>query len=509
MVVLENLVGICSSLSQYEIKHIRNSLKFVGHSNNSSLLLFDSVISKGSVSIESLSYIIYKQKNYEALKKLVQRLIDKILDLLISKEVMLESEISDERNLEVFNIKRKLLYYDVLNLRGLTKYALVILDQVIKSCEKFEYYDYLVLALEKKLIKASLGDGSDEYREIFLRIEYFSDCNISLKRAKYLLRLYYTNYNYNQKVLSIGDLKDAVSKVKDDMNRTHSKNIGIQYYYLNGLLLTLLGRVKDCLINFTALNSHLNSNKSMFSNFTFVNCWLNLVECEMKLLNFNSAISYIKLIKSKSNQGEFNNKMILEREYLIYFYLPDIEKCASIMDVLVGNSGYAKLSNFISAKRLFYSAVLYFIQGHFVESCKLLNQCKPLDKDKEGWNLGVRLLFIINYIELGKWTLVESMIENLRKHISRIPKDSIHPRFVVISKVLVALERCSFNFDVAAIKCSKELEGLSGAEKKLIAPLNSPEMILFHEWFNSKLKGIPYNHVEAMIRLKKANKHIN
>jgi hypothetical protein len=29
------------------------------------------------------------------------------------------------------------------------------------------------------------------------------------------------------------------------------------------------------------------------------------------------------------------------------------------------------------------------------------------------------------------------------------------------------------------------------------------EMIIFHEWFDAKVKGIPYNHVEVMERMRK------
>ena len=46
--------------------------------------------------------------------------------------------------------------------------------------------------------------------------------------------------------------------------------------------------------------------------------------------------------------------------------------------------------------------------------------CTQLDKDKDGWNIGIRILNIINNIELDQLIFVENQIENLSDAFSRM-----------------------------------------------------------------------------------------
>jgi hypothetical protein len=71
---------------------------------------------------------------------------------------------------------------------------------------------------------------------------------------------------------------------------------------------------------------------------------------------------------------------------------------------------------------------------------------------------------------------------------------------------LIALSNGNFDFVKVNYNNKKIIENLNDIEAKFKWQLKSPEMIIFHEWFDAKVKNIPYDHAEIMKRLKKKNK---
>ena len=64
----------------------------------------------------------------------------------------------------------------------------------------------------------------------------------------------------------------------------------------------------------------------------------------------------------------------------------------------------------------------------------------------------------------------------------------------------------SFDFKIITKKHKELFESLSDYNSNNNWTLKSPEMLIFHEWFDAKVKGVAYDHVEVMKRLKKNNR---
>jgi hypothetical protein len=89
--------------------------------------------------------------------------------------------------------------------------------------------------------------------------------------------------------------------------------------------------------------------------------------------------------------------------------------------------------------------------------------------------------------------MVDYDIESFRKYIERLGKESeINQRVQQILKVLVELDRCNYDFKEVANKRKVELNNLKKTTGKYKWDIKSPEMILFHDWFESKLKNTEY-----------------
>jgi hypothetical protein len=504
-----HLEMIIEKLSAKELIHIRENLYTSSNKqtqNQVAYKLFNLLTNNKNLSIDKVSIEIYNKINKVALKKLTQRLIEKILDILITKEILINSGLFDDRGIEIFNIRRKLLYYDVLASHGITEYAMVILEQVIRTSKKIEAYDYLIISLEKKLKKISIRFGLNSYNKLFEEIKYYTDCNWSLKESIYIFRMYSSNYDY-KKLISKNDLSQSIKKIHTSWLRTKSKNIKINLIYLQSIFYFDNGDYLKCRRLFSELYSFLKSNPKVVFKTHFIDCILNMAEIETMLWNFDFSLKYLRRVANYYERNEFNNKLIKEMFFLNEFYNGNLKNAKTLIENIITKNTSKMLPSFINSKRIFYFASILTIEKSFKESNSLIIYCAQLDKDKEGWNLGVRLLTIINNIELEKFLLVENQIENFRKHLARSNDNSIYyARMILISKLLIALSNGNFDFVKVNYNNKKIIENLNDIEAKFKWQLKSPEMIIFHEWFDAKVKNIPYDHAEIMKRLKKKNK---
>ena len=509
MIELDRIRTIFNKLSIEESLSIRRILFDEIDKKGANFLsnkIFELILSQKEVNENEICNALYGKVNLIALKKLLQRFTDKVIDILVSKEFLVIDEIYDVRSKNVFIIRKKLLLYDVLAIHGVTNYALLILNQVIALSKKIEYYDYLLISLEKKLVKMTLSSGEGNFNRVYMDILHYSDCNSALKNCIYLLRLYSSSYEYKQEVFSDSKLLLAIKKVKGDYKRTKSKSIKIYIFYLEGIYYYNIKNFRKCIANFKLLFKYLNSNGNIVHNSYFVSCLINISEIDTMLYNFEKSLACLYKVIHQFSRNEYNDKLIREMIFLNYFYLGDIRKAAESIKILQDVKLRDLISPFLTAKRNYYLAVMYTINGLFNDSNKILSNCLPLFKDKTGWNIGVRLLSIINNIELEKFMFVESEIENLRKHISRIKKENeFYSRLLIISKILNNLISHSFNYQVVAKKYEILFEKISSNNSTQRWMIKSPEMLIFHEWFDAKVKGIPYNHPEVMKRLRKNN----
>ena len=505
MIELERLKEIVFSLTEIEIKYLMKNMFSKSNENTSkgvSGKLLQIIFHSHDIDFEDLSFKLYKRVNKSGLKKLIQRLTEKILDFLSCYEVIIANDLYDSRTKEVFYIRRKLMHYDILVMHGVTNYALTILDQSIISAKRIEKYDLLLKALERKLIKMSLKNGLSKYKKVYDEIKFYSDCNNSLNRARYYFRLYASNFKFKQIVFLGRDIENVIIQVQSDYERTKSKEIKYVLYYLRGIKYSGDGDYIKNRENFKNLYKQIDEKKWNV-RYTLV-CLLNIGLSETMLYNFESSLQYISKINLKKEKNIYNRVLINEVVFMNYLYSGKIELAKQFLKKLFNN---VKNSKFINAKPYYYKAAIYTLDGLYVESNKELLNCNQLISDKDGWNLGHRILSIINNIELEKLSLVEAQVENLRKHISRIEGDNaFFNRSKIICKLLISIVHNSYDFKTVdkKLKESLSLIGSNDANYKWI--INTPEIIIFHEWFESKVKGIPYDHVEVMKRLKKQNK---
>jgi hypothetical protein len=133
---------------------------------------------------------------------------------------------------------------------------------------------------------------------------------------------------------------------------------------------------------------------------------------------------------------------------------------------------------------------------------KVIQITKPSESLLE--NVYFKLYLVILSVEQDKLVQAENQIESFRKHIeNKNLTKSEFARLKAIYRVLISMVRCSFDFKKARVLSNAHLNELFD---KNIWSANSPELLIFEEWFEAKVKGVSYNHKTAVDNVKKRQK---
>jgi tetratricopeptide (TPR) repeat protein len=144
---------------------------------------------------------------------------------------------------------------------------------------------------------------------------------------------------------------------------------------------------------------------------------------------------------------------------------------------MADTGGYRK------SKFIYYQACVLFATKQFKEALQLLNKSLDIEKDKTGWNIALRTLNILVFIELNKINEAARALEALRKYMERLTKsDEVKQRDILIIKLLREIEKDGFRLNQKNMIASKLLKELSEKNKPTSWNYYTPELIPFHEW---------------------------
>ncbi|MBK7572237.1 MAG: hypothetical protein IPI10_11650 [Bacteroidetes bacterium] len=95
-------------------------------------------------------------------------------------------------------------------------------------------------------------------------------------------------------------------------------------------------------------------------------------------------------------------------------------------------------------------------------------QVSEIDKDKEGWNVNIRILSILCRIELFETDSVDLNVQNLEKFLKRISKtNNVPTRYQIILRILVSLLNEGYDFNKVSNKKKKSLTILEEINEKV------------------------------------------
>jgi hypothetical protein len=468
-----------------------------GHKSKSVILL--DLLEKYEDDEKVLLLLKKKISSEDARRMVIGRLRDKMLTSLSLDVNLSRSENYDEQAQARANVIQGKLQGGMLLGRGQRKLGYYVLNRSIQQAKHYEFYDDLVdmLSIERQFIKAFTGKDQAFY-DLVKEIDTYSKCRDSANLAKQYFEEITMRYGFKGLSRMPADpkqitfLKERIERLHEEFEKTSSATVGYYYYFLlvefnqvqNNLVEAsdALSKLAQMLENNPAIKRKVRQ-ASVHLNLGANDLWLHRFEESRK--QFDTSLTYIR-------ENTRNHGVITELLFYSLFYAGNLDEAETKFEALV-DSKHVDQSDFRKAIRSYLLACVSFAKGEFRKVNLRLASSHHIGKDKEGWNIGSRVLSIMLAIEREKFDLADTLIVNLRQFIREgVEGADLRLRDTLILSILLELRKKSYDFsEVFEIK-ENVISKLSEDSYETGWILQKPEMICFHTWFIDKMNERPY-----------------
>lgn len=366
-----------------------------------------------------------------------------------------------------------------------------------KICEEYELLEELIILKKEIYVLYELVGKKNDRKKSELELvqvsKFLSDQIISDLYVNRLIT-FVQHSSIDNKSLIV-DLENAVKKVGEMESRGSLNTIQFNYLMLKLQYYHFIENFQEAEYVVEDIIKLVNENKSVRYFYRITQNYMNLSYTQLFLGKYQDA--YDNSMKAKTvvlNSVSTNN---LYREGAIFplIYLNKLKEADELLEDIL-SSGYIGNGVEEFSKRKLMHAFVKYLLGDYKAAFVLLQDTKESESDKEGWNLGVRMMNIYLTLSTDKVDLADQRIGSMRKHIERTSKmRNLRKRDVIIFRILSHLSRSGFDFKETWEDRQKDFDLLrnGGGDYRWIP--RSHELIIFDQWFEAKMLGKPYQPV--------------
>ncbi len=490
MTTLNSFKNLVNKLKREEVKSLLKYLRYYQDAKDDTkgkgVMLIEAILADPDCTTKDIQIGLYGSENYHAFNKLLNRTKDKIYEVMLFDQ-NLSKEFYSDRNRAVFEIRKKLVQSEILYLRGMTDELESFQNKIISKAKQYEVYDSLIEALRAKQRYVGFRFGKTSYDRIeneILKYEINRKAVIQSRSlfTKIMSVINQSNTSNDYK----DDLYQAINLLTKDFQTTSSSTVGYYLYYLQAEWFQINNLYKDAESILSKLLKLVLENHSIYTKTRHGDVLMNLSFNELHLGNFDLALQNAVLAKSYYENNSVTMDVAKELEFYCRFFLKDIDNSEKLIDEIY-NSTRSSNTPFLYSKRAYLYACLKTLKGDFSGSNELLQEVKEIEKDKEGWNLGKRILTIINRIESKDLESADLKVLSLEKFLKRILKfRHVRKRDIAILRILLKLINEGFDFEKVYLQRKRYFDLLESDDPDYGWKIKSPEMIVFHQWFKTK-----------------------
>jgi hypothetical protein len=455
--------------------------------NSKSIQLFDILVSdKGqALTDKEVEEIIYRNPNSVTVNKLVVRLREKILEALILDVNMEREGAYEERNRAIAATRKLITQAQILQYRGLREIALYLFNKALSQCKKYEFYEELLTVLRLMIKQQSLDEGEAGIKALLREYNSFDDAKTALLRAEINHRKIISETDFhNQPKLKSERIRRMLDEMSEDYRRTRSAQIGNYYFHIEAQLYQQQRNYKNARKALLCSRRLLDTSQAINTAQNFVGTLMNLADNDLYLTEFERCYETAEQALERCKKAEFNYAQIIELMFYAKYYGGEYQIAANLIFQLTSSEN-KNAFGFRAGKRNYLLANSYFMMEDFHTAMRYLNLLNPIEADKDGWNIGIKVLLIMTLIELGTHDDATGKIEALRKYIEHSQLQN--HRLKMICQVFLTLSYNGYNFKTAYQKERSCIEMLDEDAGALQWQIKSSELVIFHKWFFSKV----------------------
>lgn len=432
-----------------------------------------------------------------AMRMIAHRLKEKIGEcLLLDINVNREGAYEDVFKVKV-DIAKKKQVSEIYRSRGLDHEKEQLYSKIIISARKYELFPELIETLLLKQEHVGLRFGRKQFDALEDELTMADQSNravINAKKAYYrtVQQFAFEGLNRNTPNAYIAQLKAEIDRLKHDFEHTSAGMVGYYLYLLQTEFFQVQRDFAKASEYCLRIVDVVRNNPAVYHKRRLGISYLNLSQNEIFNHYFDYSLGFAKEARKYFEPGTSNYNLGLELEFYAHFYDGNPELAELALEELVYESD-SEQSEYRLAWRHYLMACSQFVQKRYKLVNDHLNETKALNKDKIGWNLGVRTLTIITAIEQENFDYADTLIISMQQFVKQALKGTaLRSRDEVVLKLLIELRKHSYDFKAAVSKKTDLLAALASDNPEYSWQTQSPELIIFHKWFESKLAQEEY-----------------
>lgn len=493
------IVLIIPKLTSLEVKQIEKLLIKSDFKSKKLKDYFELVQKKKVYDPGQLVLKLYNENNVsnlDAFRKLSDRLLDKLFSSFSENSNFLNEK---DKYSDIFlnrqYVSKQISLFSFLIIKGLPYgWLKKFLIKNIEICLLYEFIEYEIIIRRQLLHIYIIEKNREKVKECISEIE------LKTSFLNYIIKSEYYVFEYIDKVQhkSIDDrsLIDGIRNAVREVNGFYI-NSKLKFILYQKLMLQLqLAHYEENYAYAEEVIFELikvtESNPSVrFLSRISVN-YMNLAYTQFFLHKFEEAYENSKTA-AKVFINHINDLNIYrEASVFALIYLKRYKEAEEVLEQILHSGSLGNSPEQLS-KRHIMMAVIKYLLLDYKQAFKHLQQTKEVETDREGWNLGIRIMNIYLTLSTEKVDLADQRIGSMRKHIERTAKmRNLRKRDVVIFRILSKLSRCGFDFKEVWEERQKDFMLLRSDHSDYRWVPRSHELIIFDQWFECKMKGIPY-----------------
>lgn len=491
---------IFNDLKSFEVKELRKRIQgslSIYDNSKISLQYLDVLANNIELSADTAQYKLYNKLNVVAFRKLNQRLLSKMFDILSSKDIIEFNEQYDERSKEIFILEKKLMMVDLLRFRGIFSVSDGLLNQIIYSGKMYENYEILIFALQKKRLWLPGTNSILEKDGIDKEIIKYQKYSLSLSYTKKIYTDLILMHNNSEAKNIVTAYKNGIRKVETISKKIHSLTLNFYSSQIKAQYLSLIGRDDEAAGILIKLTEAIK-NSLVFTKNRVGTILLNIALYKRNCYKFSEAQMYLtEATKFLSRIDE--TKVVLYYQNAVFnFIVGDLIKSQYFIKLLT-SLDTTKLDVRLKNRIYYFFLLNLFVQGKSKEAFEHIEKIKNHFKHNVGLEIEMKILQIMISIDLEQYDKVDRLLEVYRKkpvyiaNLNLFPF-SIKPIFILFN----SLRKVGYDFNSLTKKDMNLYEKFSEDYN-----LKGDFLIPFTPWFKSKLKNVPYDHSAAMREMRK------
>jgi len=489
--------AIIKVLREEEVKAIRNYLGCFDsnftRANNKNVKLFNLLVEHPDIDWDQARRRVNQTMADDSFVRTCRRLLKKLYQGLILDVNIERKDAYSLRTKVKYRSRKKLMAIEILKSRGLFEEANRLLDSTIAETKSYELYTELVEALRERALSEGLQQRKLARLKTLTEIDIYSAHKKTLALARDWHDGYFaTRGSFSGKQEKSFVLMDALSELKRAKEEINSYRV--EFYYL-GMLVEYLVLAKqyklgcevgEKLVDLTSKAIPLKSNEVKGEAI------LSLGRNRLLTFDFYRSQEDFKQAGKLFSKGSEGYAKAMEFEAKCLVYQMKFQESYEKLHLLI-ERGNKEKTPVHWARWNYLAAATLFLDGHHKSVRFYLNQATELANDKEGWQLGPKILSILNWVESGKNDFAKEEVAQLEQFLEECEDlNAFTQRELLIVEVLTKLKRSGFDFQATWKIHQDLLAKLESANGKLTWDIHTHEVFPFHKWFESKVRKEEY-----------------